>query len=90
MNPVKYVFSVTYGKFLGFIIRHRGIEIDQAKVKAIQDMTESKNLKELCGLQGRLAYIRRFISNLAGRCHPYSHHEERGTFWMGWIMQEWV
>ena len=73
MNPLKCAFGVTSGKFLGFIVRHRGIEIDQAKIKAIQEMPEPKNLKELRGLQGRLAYIRRFISNLAGRCHPFSH-----------------
>ena len=36
-------------------------------------MPPPRNLKELRGLQGRLAYIRRFISNLAGRCHPFSH-----------------
>ncbi|CAM8931375.1 unnamed protein product [Rhodiola kirilowii] len=36
-------------------------------------MPEPKSLKELSGLQGRLAYIRRFISNLAGRCQPFSH-----------------
>ncbi|XP_019252812.1 PREDICTED: uncharacterized protein LOC109231618 [Nicotiana attenuata] len=32
MNPLKCAFGVTSGKFLGFIVRHRGIEIDQAKV----------------------------------------------------------
>ncbi|CAM8968431.1 unnamed protein product [Rhodiola kirilowii] len=36
-------------------------------------MPEPKSLKELRGLQGRLAYIRRFISNLAGRCQAFSH-----------------
>ncbi|XP_019106235.1 uncharacterized mitochondrial protein AtMg00860-like [Beta vulgaris subsp. vulgaris] len=73
MNPLKCAFGVTLGKLLGFIVRHRGIEIDQEKIKAIQEMPEPKNLKELHGLQGRFAYIRRFISNLAGRCHPFSH-----------------
>ncbi|KMT11469.1 hypothetical protein BVRB_5g107940 [Beta vulgaris subsp. vulgaris] len=34
---------------------------------------------ELRGLQGRLAYIRRFISNLAGRCHPFSHLMKKGA-----------
>ncbi|XP_074278402.1 uncharacterized protein LOC141601993 [Silene latifolia] len=57
----------------GFVVRHRGIEIDQTKIKAINEMPEPKTLKELRGLQGRLAYIRRFISNLAGRCQPFSH-----------------
>ena len=47
MNPLKCAFGVTSGKFLGVIVQHRGIEIDQAKVKAIQDMPEPKNLKEL-------------------------------------------
>ena len=63
---------VSSGKFLGFLIRHRGIEIDPSKIKAILDMPPPKNLKELRGLQGRLAYIRRFIANLSGRIHPFT------------------
>ena len=66
MNPRKCAFGVTSGKFLRFIVRQRGIEIDQSKIEAIQKMPEPKNLRELRGLQGKLAYIRRFISNLAG------------------------
>lgn len=73
MNPLKCVFGVTSGKFLGFIVRNRGIEIDPSKIKAIQEMPVPTNLRELRGLQGRLAYIRRFISNLTGRCKPFSH-----------------
>ncbi|XP_024172199.1 uncharacterized protein LOC112178258 [Rosa chinensis] len=65
MNPLKCAFGVSSGKFLGFIVKHRGIEVDQSKIKAIQDMPEPRNLRELKSLQGRLAFIRRFISNLA-------------------------
>ncbi|GKV49781.1 hypothetical protein SLEP1_g56513 [Rubroshorea leprosula] len=72
MNPLKCAFGVSSGKFLGFIVRHRGIEIDQSKIEAIVNMPPPKNLRELKSLQGKLAYIRRFISNLAGRCHPFS------------------
>ncbi|KAM2898528.1 hypothetical protein COP2_008052 [Malus domestica] len=72
MNPLKCVFGVTSGKFLGFIVKHRGIEVDQSKIKAIQSMPEPRNLHEQKSLQGRLAFIRRFISNLAGRCQPFS------------------
>ena len=61
MNPLKCAFGVTSGKFLGFIIRYRGIEVDQSKIDAIQKMLEPKNLRELRSLQGHLAYIQRFI-----------------------------
>ena len=73
MNPLKCAFGVSLGKFLGFVVRHRGISIDQSKINAILNMPEPKNIYELKSLQGKLAYIRRFISNLAGRCQPFSH-----------------
>ncbi|XP_074271002.1 uncharacterized protein LOC141594921 [Silene latifolia] len=79
MNPLKCAFGVSSGKFLGFIVRHRGIEIDQSKIKAIKDMHEPSTLKDLRSLQGRLAYIHRFISNLARRCHPFSHLMKKGA-----------
>ncbi|KAG9453317.1 hypothetical protein H6P81_006221 [Aristolochia fimbriata] len=35
-------------------------------------MLESRNISELKSFQGHLAFIRRFISNLASRCQPFS------------------
>ncbi|KAK4384632.1 hypothetical protein Sango_3041100 [Sesamum angolense] len=67
MNPSKCAFGVTSEKFLGFIVRQRGIEIEQAKIDAMLRMPEPRNIHELKSLQGKLAYLRRFISNLAGR-----------------------
>ena len=52
---------------------------NQSKVKAIQAMPNSKNLKEFRGLQGRLEYILKFISNLVGRSHPFSHLTKKGA-----------
>ncbi|KAI5342997.1 hypothetical protein L3X38_010873 [Prunus dulcis] len=46
MNPLKCAFDVTSGKFLGFIVKHRGIEVDQTKIKVIRDMPEPRNLRE--------------------------------------------
>lgn len=66
MNPLKCAFGVTFGKFLRFVVRHYGTEIDQSKINAIQKMPEPKNLRELRSLQGKLTYIWRFISNLVG------------------------
>ncbi|KAL0368461.1 UNVERIFIED_CONTAM: Transposon Tf2-12 polyprotein [Sesamum calycinum] len=53
-------------------LRKRGIEIEQAKIDAILRMPEPQNIHELKSLQGKLAYLRRFISNLADRCQPFS------------------
>ena len=80
MNPTKSFLGVSSGKFLGFIVTSKGIHLDPDKVKAIQSMQPPKNLKELRGLQGRLAYIRRFIANLLAN-HPA--YEKGGLVYMG-------
>ncbi|XP_027086502.2 uncharacterized protein [Coffea arabica] len=79
MNPLKCAFGVTSGKFLGFIVHQRGIEVDRSKIDAIVNMHEPRNIHELKSLQGKLAYIRRFISNLAGRCQPFSRLMKKGV-----------
>jgi hypothetical protein len=38
MNPHKCAFGVLAGKFLGFIIREHGIEVDPNRIKAIQNI----------------------------------------------------
>jgi hypothetical protein len=35
INPLKYAFGVSDGKFLGFIIHENGIEIDPTKIESI-------------------------------------------------------
>lgn len=67
MNPLKCAFRVSAGKFLGSVVRHRGIEIVPKKITTILKMPPPQDLTELKRLQGRLAYIRQFISNLTGR-----------------------
>ncbi|XP_071912458.1 uncharacterized protein [Coffea arabica] len=79
MNPLKCAFGVASGKFLGFIVHQRGIEVDRSKIDAIVNMPEPRNIHELKSLQGKLAYIRRFISNLAGRCQPFSRLMKKGV-----------
>ena len=79
MNLEKSFLGVSSGKFIGFIVTSKGIHVDPDKIKAIQNMQPLRNLKELQGLQGRLAYIRRFIANLPGRCHPFSKLMKKGV-----------
>ncbi|GAA0177935.1 hypothetical protein LIER_29770 [Lithospermum erythrorhizon] len=72
MNPLKCVFGVTSGKFLGLVVLRHGIEIEQGKIDAILAMPEPTNLHELKSLQGQLAYLRCFIPNLTRKCQPFS------------------
>ncbi|KAL0418934.1 UNVERIFIED_CONTAM: hypothetical protein Sradi_1306900 [Sesamum radiatum] len=57
MNPSKCAFGVTSGKFLGFIIRQRDIEIEQAKIDAILRMPKPRNIHELKSLQGNIHLV---------------------------------
>ena len=70
LNPNKCTFGVRSGKLLGFIVSEKGIEVDPAKVKAIQEMPEPRTEKQVRGFLGRLNYIARFISHLTATCEP--------------------
>ncbi|XP_020245255.1 uncharacterized protein LOC109823389 [Asparagus officinalis] len=82
MNPTKSFIGMASGKFLGFVVTANRIHLDPNKVKAIQELPPPRNLKELRGLQGRLAYIRMFISNLSGKCQSFSKLMKKGVFFM--------
>ena len=79
MNPLKCSFGVYLGKFIGFVVRKGGIEFDPIKVKAIIEMPPPKTHKELKGILGRLAYIRRFISNFSDKYRPFSRLMKKGV-----------
>ncbi|XP_071920755.1 uncharacterized protein [Coffea arabica] len=71
LNPKKCVFGVTSGKFLGYLVSRRGIEANPDKVKAIQDMSPPRNLREVQRLNGRLAALNRFLSQSAEKSLPF-------------------
>src|SRR5438270_3419724 len=79
MNPTKSFLGICSGKFLGFVVMSKGIHLDPEKISAIRDMEPPRSLKELRGLQGKLAYIRHFISSLSGRCQPFSKLMRKGV-----------
>jgi len=47
LNPNKCIFGASSGKLLGIIVNQRGIEVDSAKVQAIQDMPTSQIKKQI-------------------------------------------
>jgi hypothetical protein len=66
MNPLKCTFGVTSGRFLGFIVHEHGIQIDPKKIESIGKIGETVCKKDVQKLLGKINYLRRFISNLAG------------------------
>ena len=47
MNSLKCAFGVLLSKFLGFIVWHRGIEIDQSKIEAHFLVTDKRSKAEV-------------------------------------------
>ena len=45
LNPSKCVFGVTVGKFLGFMVSQRGIEVNPKKVRAILKLEPPRTMK---------------------------------------------
>jgi hypothetical protein len=66
MNPLKCVFEVTSGRFLGFIVHEHGIQIDPKKIESIRKIGEPVYKKDVQKLLGKINYLRHFISNLDG------------------------
>ena len=72
MNPLKCAFGVSARIFLGFLVHQRGIEVDKNKAKAIQVANPPRNKKELQRLLSQINFLRRFISNCAGKTNIFS------------------
>ena len=71
LNPSKYAFGVSLGKFLGFMVSQRGIEANPDKIQAILDMERPKNIKEVQSLTGRVTTLNRFVSKAIDKCLPF-------------------
>ncbi|TQD74464.1 hypothetical protein C1H46_039992 [Malus baccata] len=71
LNPNKCTFGVGSGKFLGFMISQRGIEVNPEKIKAIIDMKEPVTSKDVQSLTGKVAALTRFISKATDRYAPF-------------------
>ena len=71
LNPAKYAFGVSAGKFLGFIVNNLGIEANPNKIKAVFDMPPLSNIKEVQRLTGRIVALSRFVFKASDKCQPF-------------------
>jgi hypothetical protein len=81
LNPAKCTFGVPTGKLLGFLVSSRGIEVNPGKIRAIERMKPSTDLKEVQKFTGCLASLSRFISRLGEKALPlYQLMKKSNTF----------
>ncbi|XP_028125251.1 uncharacterized protein LOC114322185 [Camellia sinensis] len=71
LNASKCAFGVGTGKFLGYMVTHRGIEANPDQIKAIQDLEVLTKAKELQKLAGMAAALNQFISKSSDRMKPF-------------------
>ena len=70
-NASKCSFGIGSGKFLGYMMTHRGIEVNPDQIKAINNLQPPRNPKEVQKLTGMMAALNRFISRSADSCRPF-------------------
>ena len=71
LNASKCSFSVGSGKFLGYMVTHRGIEVNPNQIKTINNLRSPRNPKEVQKLTKMATALNRFISRSADRCRPF-------------------
>ena len=68
LDASKCSFGVRSGKFLGYMVTHRGIEVNPDQIKAINDLKPPRNSKDVQKLTGMISALNRFISKSTDRC----------------------
>ena len=83
LNASKCSFRVGSGKFLGYMVTHRGIEVNPDQIRAIHSLQPPRNPKEVQKFTGMIAALNRFISRSVDRCRPFFLllHKWKGFEW---------
>ena len=71
LNLSKCAFGVLSGKYLGFMVSHRGIEANPDKIQAILNMEPPRNIKEVQSLTGQVVALNKFVSKATDKCLPF-------------------
>jgi hypothetical protein len=66
-NPKKYMFGVSSGKLLGYMVSSKGIDANPTKVKAIEKLQPLRMQRKIQKLAGMMASLSRVISKLGER-----------------------
>ena len=81
LNLSKCAFGVTAGNFLGFMVSHRGIEVNPEKVRVIMELSPPKTVKEVQSLNDKIAALNRFVSRATNKCLPFFRTLKKSFEW---------
>lgn len=79
-NASKCSFGKSNMSFLGHGVSARGIEVDQDKIRAVQDWPVPTNVKELHGFLGLTGYYRRFVQHYGAIAKPLTNLTKKNAF----------
>ena len=82
LNLSKCAFGVLSGKFLGFMVSHRGIKANPNKIQTILDMELLRNIKEVKSLTRQVATLNKFVSKATDKCLPFFKILKKAFEWM--------
>ena len=71
LNPTKCSFGVSSGKFLGYLVTQRGIEINPEQIQSVLRIPFPTCIKDVQRLTRRIAVLSRFISKTSERCYLF-------------------
>lgn len=68
LNPKKYMFGVSLGQFLRYLVMQRRIKVHLSQIRAILNMSHLSSINEVQRLTGQIAALSKFIIHSIDEC----------------------
>ena len=81
LNPKKCQIRKEEILYVGHLLTKDGLKPDPEKIRAVQEMTQPSNTKELKTFLGFIQYLAKFLPNMAEVSAPLRKLLEKNTVW---------